>query len=64
MSVSLWRFLASYNLVSVCCPRHSVLDVLPVSAFESGRRVGGLDRIWQLIPAADYSSSPPPPTRF
>jgi hypothetical protein len=55
MSVSLWRFLASFNLVSICCPRHSVLDVLPVSAFESSRRAGGLDRIWQLIPAADYT---------
>jgi hypothetical protein len=57
MSVLVWRFIAGLDLVSISCPRHSALDVLPVSFFESGRRIGGLDRIWQLVPAADYSQA-------
>jgi hypothetical protein len=57
MSVLMWRFTAGLELVSISCPRHSALNVLPASFFESGRCVGGLDRIWQLVPAADYRYS-------
>jgi hypothetical protein len=57
MSVLVWRFLAGLDLVSISCPRHSALNVLPVSFFECGRCVSGLDRIRQPVPAACYSQA-------
>jgi hypothetical protein len=52
MSVIMWRFI---DLAAIGCRHHSALDVLPVCFSESGRRTGGLHRVWQLIPAA-YNS--------